>query len=105
MINGGYNGIDERQAWFNKIWPLANSTATPQDPSQAAKPDASTRWLQQALNDLGYQPPLAVDGRYGDQTTAAVKWFQQLANVTVDGIAGDVTRAAMKLRLDAIRAA
>jgi len=105
VINGGYNGIDERQAWFNKIWPIANSTTTPQDPSQAAKPDASTRWLQQALDDLGYQPKLTVDGRYGAQTTAAVKWFQQLANLTVDGVAGEVTRAAMKLRLAAIRAA
>jgi len=105
VINGGYNGLAERQAWFNKIWPLANDTAAPQDPSQAAKPDTSTRWLQQALDDLGYQPKLTVDGRYGDQTTAAGKWFQQLANIGVDGVAGDVTRAAIKLRLAAIRAA
>jgi putative chitinase len=105
VINGGYNGITERQAWFDRIWRRANATDTPPDPSQVAKPDTSTRWLQQALNDLGYQPKLTVDGRYGSQTTTAVKWFQGLANVTVDGVAGDVTRAAIKLRLAAIRAA
>jgi putative chitinase len=105
VINGGYNGMAERQAWFDKVWRIANGTAVPQEPSQVAKPDTSTRWLQQALDDLGYQPKLTVDGRYGAQTTAAVKWFQQIANVTVDGVAGDVTRAAMKLRLAAIRGA
>lgn len=102
VINGGYNGMAERQAWFDKVWRIANGTATPQEPSQVAKPDTSTRWLQQALNDLGYQPKLTVDGRYGAQTTTAVKWFQQIANVTVDGVAGEVTRAAMKQRLAAI---
>src|SRR6185312_2125952 len=90
VINGGYNGMAERQAWFDKIWPIADGTTAPQDPSQVAKPDASSRWLQQALNDLGYQPPLTVDGRYGAGTTGAVKWFQQLANLPVDGVAGDV---------------
>jgi putative chitinase len=105
VINGGYNGIAERQQWFDKVWRAVNATVAPQEAFQAAKPDTSTRWLQQALNDLGYQPKMTVDGRYGPQTTAAVKWFQQLANVAVDGVAGDVTRAAIKLRLAAVRGA
>lgn len=105
VINGGYNGIAERQQWFDKVWRVVNATAAPQEAFRAAKPDSSTRWLQQALDDLGYQPKITVDGRYGPQTTAAVKWFQQLASVAVDGVAGDVTRAAIKLRLAAIRGA
>jgi len=103
VINGGYIGLNERQAWFDKLWPVVNGSATPPDPVQVAKPDASVRWLQQALNDVGAQPSITVDGRYGPQTTAAVKWFQALAGIPVDGIAGDVTRAALKLRLATIR--
>jgi putative chitinase len=59
--------------------------------------------LQESLNDLEAQPGLVVDGRYGPTTTVAVKWFQGLAGVKVDGIAGEVTQAAIRLRLEALR--
>ncbi|HEX3486669.1 MAG TPA: peptidoglycan-binding protein [Micropepsaceae bacterium] len=98
-INGGYNGITERQTWFDKIWPLANGAATPPEAWQAATPDESTSWLQTALNRVGADPSLVVDGRYGPATTQAVKWFQGQAGLTVDGIAGDITRAALRARL------
>jgi putative chitinase len=104
-INGGYNGLVQRQAWFDRLWKVVNGGATAPDPIQIAKPDAGIRWLQQALNDAGAQPRVTVDGRYGPQTTAAVKWFQTLASVPVDGIAGDVTKAALKLRLSKLRSA
>lgn len=45
--------------------------------------------LQQLLNDNGYN--LSVDGVYGDKTQAAVKAYQQANGLTVDGIAGDNT--------------
>lgn len=41
VINGGYNGLPERQSWFDKVWPLTNAGGTPQDAMDAAKPDAS----------------------------------------------------------------
>jgi len=64
----------------------------------------TTRWIQESLNDLGADPPVLVDGKYGPETVAPVEWFQSIANLKVDGIAGNVTRAAMKLKLDTKRA-
>ena len=46
--------------------------------------------LQEKLNQLGYT--CDVDGRYGDNTANAVKEFQRKYNLTVDGIAGAITR-------------
>jgi putative chitinase len=102
-INGGFNGLKERQDWLDKVWPLASGGTAPAAPWNTAEADDETRWLQQALNDLGFQPKLVVDGKYGPGTTAAVKWFQGLAKLKTDGIAGDVTRATIKLRLATIK--
>jgi putative chitinase len=66
-----------------------------------ASSDFDTLWLQKALNDLGADPPLTLDGLYGPGTTAAVKDFQKSAKIKVDGVAGEVTRAALRLRLNA----
>jgi len=57
--------------------------------------------LQQALNDLGANPKLVVDGLYGPRTKQAVKRFQKQVKVTVDGIVGPVTNAAIQQRLEA----
>lgn len=104
-INGGYNGIDGRQKFFDQIWTVANDGAPAVPAWQAAATDGDTSWLQASLNNLGASPPLIVDGRYGPATQAAVRDFQQAAGLTVDGVAGDVTRAAMRLRLATLRAA
>ena len=50
--------------------------------------------VQTAINAMGYQPPLVVDGAYGPMTQAGVQWFQSQHGLTVDGIIGDVTLAA-----------
>jgi peptidoglycan hydrolase-like protein with peptidoglycan-binding domain len=55
-------------------------------------------WLQEALNDLGIDHALIV-GLNGPATIEAIKWFQGIASIPVDGIAGNVTREAIKLRL------
>jgi putative chitinase len=102
-INGGYNGIAERQAWFDKIWPLANGGVAPDEPWQASAADEETAWLQRALNDLGFRPALVVDGRSGPATREGVKWFQAQTGLTVDGDAGEITRAALRLRLATVR--
>ena len=52
-------------------------------------------WLQWALNQLGATPALRVDGINGIGTKAAVKRFQQANKLTVDGIAGKNTIAAI----------
>lgn len=99
VINGGYNGLKEREEWFTAIWPVANGKGTTGAAWTSAQPDEETRWLQESLNDLGVDPALLVDGRYGPATEEAVKWFQGIASLKVDGVAGDVTRAAIRLRL------
>lgn len=103
-INGGYNGIADVQEWHDRLWPLlsaGNGGTIGKAAWQVATPSNTTESLQQNLNALGYQPKLNVDGRYGPATRAAVKWFQRIAGIRVDGAAGPVTLAAMAVRLDA----
>lgn len=47
------------------------------------------RVLQQALVALGYQ--VTMDGVYGEATEAAVRLFQQMQGLSVDGVAGAAT--------------
>ena len=63
VINGGFIGLSERQHWFERIWPLASGNGAPPEAWKVANADDDTRWLQEALNDLGSRPPLLVDGR------------------------------------------
>lgn len=58
-----------------------------------------TGW-QQALNLLGAQPRLKVDGVYGTQTRAEMFQFQAKSGLKVDGIVGPNTRDALQEALD-----
>jgi hypothetical protein len=59
-----------------------------------------TKWLQGSLNSyLSLNPPLVVDGVYGAKTTAAVEQFQTKVGIKTDGLAGQVTEAALKALL------
>src|SRR5262249_38481933 len=53
-----------------------------------------TKWLQGSLNVV-VGSSLVVDGLYGPRTIDAVKAFQTKAGITVDGLAGLVTQAAL----------
>ena len=98
-LNGGYNGLDDRKAWFAKFWALLGAEG---EGWQAAERDPAVAYLQDQLVQLGYQ--ITVDGRNGPETEAAVRDFQGKNNLKVDGVAGDVTKAAIKARLEAGKA-
>jgi len=55
----------------------------------------TVRRLQRGLRRAGYAPG-PVDGRYGPLTTAAVKRFQAIHRLRVDGIVGPATRRALR---------
>jgi lysozyme family protein len=87
-------------------WSFATANPTQQAPTLppvTAKPlpvglhDAAT--LQADLNKLGCRPPLVVDGNYGRATRSAVRSFQSFAKLTVDGLAGPETWAAIAAKL------
>lgn len=54
--------------------------------------------IQTKLKNWGYYTG-SVDGIYGSQTTAAVKYFQKANGLTADGIVGSKTAAAMGITL------
>lgn len=56
---------------------------------------AVVKQVQGAINALGYTPALAVDGSYGPNTAAGIKWLQGQKGLTVDGVIGDQTLGAL----------
>lgn len=104
VINGGYNGLADCEAWEKKFWTALKDPSHPAESWQAANPNPSVSAIQNALNLIGYRPALIVDGRYGPGTKAAVSWFQKIAGLTADGIAGPVTVTALNLRFATKRA-
>lgn len=101
-INGGYNGKADRQAWFNRIYPLLKAGGVAW---QDAEVDDYIHTVQEQLETLGYDlGPSGVDGRKGPKTEQAIKDFQRKNGVTADGIAGPVTRELLKARVEAPRA-
>lgn len=101
-INGGTNGLSDRKAWFNKIWPLLDN-----DPAPAwakAKSDVKVAQLQKNLIDLGVATPdLEADGKLGPETEQSVKNFQSKNKLGVDGDLGPVTVASIDQKLNTVR--
>ena len=57
----------------------------------------SVKWLQFELNRLGYA--LAVDGKYGPKTKAAVSAYQKARWLKVDGIVGKETLKSLGVKV------
>ncbi|WP_236572280.1 N-acetylmuramoyl-L-alanine amidase [Nocardiopsis sp. FR4] len=56
----------------------------------------SIRSQQTAVNGLGHNPKLDIDGLWGPKTEAGVKWLQGKVGVTADGLWGPATEAAYR---------
>jgi lysozyme family protein len=76
---------------------IAAGPVVPPMPPPVGVHSAAT--LQKALNALGADPALAIDGSYGRRTAGAVRAFQTEAGLPADGIAGPATWAAITEKL------
>jgi peptidoglycan hydrolase-like protein with peptidoglycan-binding domain len=79
-----------------QLFPDVDDRFAPAAAATAMFDPMRVKWLQTALNLIGTQPPLDVDGEYGPLTAAAVKQFQETHGLVADGWAGDVTHAALQ---------
>jgi peptidoglycan hydrolase-like protein with peptidoglycan-binding domain len=71
--------------------------------AQALFDPTGVKWIQLALNLLGANPQLVVDGRYGPATRAAVTKFQTEHSLVVDGWAGEATGNALRAALATLK--
>jgi putative chitinase len=89
-LNGGYNGLAQRTTWLAQ-WKAALAVNGA---------DAhGTLWVQQSLNKLGTEPPIATDGSYGPMTAAAVQTFQTAQGLPADGKIDPATITAIERAL------
>lgn len=94
-INGGYNGKANRQAWFDRIYPMLKVGGVAW---KDAESDDYIALVQEQLVKLGAD--IKVDGRKGPATEEAIKAFQRQNGLNPDGIAGPVTREMLKARVE-----
>jgi predicted chitinase len=113
--NGGTNGLADRRTLMAGNDPVIARLSIARDTASAVNSITApsivpadspivtdTEWMQRSLNTLGAKPSLDEDGSYGSSTKKAVKDFQaHHAGLTVDGIAGQKTIAAIQSALDA----
>jgi lysozyme family protein len=70
----------------------------------AADPACDTKWVQMTLNSLGFWPELTPDGSYGFWTKLSVERFQHDYGLSVDGLVGPDTTAALKKAIQLFQA-
>lgn len=86
-----YMGLEPEDSNVHATVPIASQEA--ETPSLTSEQMTSAVWLQERLNAHG--AALTIDGKVGDNTKNAVRVFQQSKGLTVDGIAGPLTRLAL----------
>jgi murein L,D-transpeptidase YcbB/YkuD len=86
-----------------QLFPDIDDRFAPAAAATAMFDPVRVKWLQTALNIIGTDPPLDVDGEYGPLTNTAVKRFQETHGLVADGWAGDVTHAALQAEVARMR--
>lgn len=102
-INGGYNGLADRQARFNRCLRLG-SALLPEDVAPASGIVGGAKSSIKEVQDI---VGVTVDGDWGPKTTEAVKELQKALDLTADGQWGPTTeRTVMSLieKIDKIAA-
>jgi putative chitinase len=92
-LNGGFVGLAQRIAWLER-WKTALSNST-------APAIHTTAWLQRSLNQLGADPVLLADGKFGPMTSNALKQFQLAHNLPPNGSTSPAVFVAMDAALAA----
>ena len=97
LIADGLAGTDTLNSIYSDkadyYIPTPTPSPTPSQLTKGDKGDAVTS-LQQRLKDLGYYTG-SVDGDYGGGTQEAIRLFQSQNGLTVDGVCGSATMAAI----------
>ena len=89
-INGGYNGLTERRAWFDKTWAIWGTGRVPRsapDIGELERGDRGdrVRKLKELLARAGYDPG-AMNDEFDGQTERAVMLLQSDQKRNVDGL-------------------
>lgn len=95
----GYNAVEVQKEVDKMLTPAKpkNPYATPTVNVRKGQKGNNVRWVQWELRRLGYDlGKYGIDGSFGSATDKAVRAFQKKHKLTVDGIVGKNTRAALK---------
>jgi murein L,D-transpeptidase YcbB/YkuD len=86
-----------------ELFPDVEDRFAPAAAATAMFDPVRVKWLQTALNLIGADPRLDVDGEYGPLTKEAVKQFQESHGLVADGWGGDVTHAALQAEIARVK--
>ena len=95
----GYNAVEVQKEVDKMLTPAKpkNPYATPTVNVKKGSKGNNVRWVQWELKRLGYDlGEDGIDGDFGSVTDKAVRAFQKKHKLTVDGVVGKNTRAALK---------
>lgn len=95
----GYNAVEVQKEVDKMLTPAKpkNPYPTPTVNVKKGSKGNNVRWVQWELKRLGYDiGKYGIDGSFGSATDKAVRAFQKKHKLTVDGIVGKNTRAALK---------